>query len=166
MKMPPGVTILRRQQETYMKDFLYGVIDLITYFHNKILSLNDASEMTFTDKELHFIVIGVIGMLMILCIYPIFDRLVKKGKSMAITGIYVVTLLLVLTFAIEIGQKATSTGSMEFADIMYGMVGFFAFFAIFMCVTRGVKFIRAKLAARSEGRSEPRNNPRYFDITQ
>ena len=145
------------QQEAYVKDFLNGVIDLITYFHSSILSLNDASEVTFTDKELHFIVIGVIGMLMILCIYPIFDRLVKKGKSMALTFIYVVTLLIVLTFAIEIGQKASSTGSMEFADIMYGMVGFGAFFVIFMCVTRGVKFIRSKIAARSDSSSKLRH---------
>lgn len=154
------------QQEAYVKDFLGEVINLITYFHNRILSLNDASEVTFTDKELHFIVIGVIGMLMILCIYPVFNRLVKKGKSMALTFIYVVTLLIVLTFAIEIGQKATSTGSMEFADIMYGMVGFAAFFAIFMFVTRVVKFVRSRISSRSVIKTKTRDNTRFFDVTQ
>ena len=85
---------------------------------------------------------------------------------MALTFIYVVTLLIVLTFAIEIGQKATSTGSMEFADIMYGMVGFAAFFAIFMFVTRVVKFVRSRISSRSEIKTKTRDNTRFFDVTQ
>ena len=34
------------------------------------------------------------------------------------------TLIIVITFAIEIGQKVTNTGNMEFADIVFGVVGF------------------------------------------
>ena len=40
--------------------------------HNKILSWNDAYEYDFTDKELHFLVVGVLGMAMIFVIYPFF----------------------------------------------------------------------------------------------
>ena len=36
---------------------------------------------------------------------------------MVIAWIYVFTLIIVITFAIEIGQKVTNTGNMEFADI-------------------------------------------------
>jgi glycopeptide antibiotics resistance protein len=39
--------------------------------------------------------------------------------------------MIVITFAIEIGQQITHTGNMEFADIMFGLVGFIAMFAVF-----------------------------------
>ena len=114
-----------------MKEFLYGIIGLIATLHSKIMGLNDAYEYNFTDKELHFLVIGVIGMMMIFVIYPIFKWLAKNDHIMTITWIYVFTLIIVLTFAIEIGQKVTNTGMMEFADIMFGLVGFLVMYLVF-----------------------------------
>ena len=49
-----------------------------------------------------------------------------------------------ITFAIEIGQKITNTGNMEFADIMFGLVGFIAMFLVFLAV-RGVYHLILKL---------------------
>jgi hypothetical protein len=46
----------------------------------------------------------------------------------------VFTLMVVITFAIEIGQKITNTGTMEFADIVFGLGGFLAMFAVFEAV--------------------------------
>ena len=114
-----------------MKEFLYGIFGLIATLHSKIMGLNDAYEYNFTDKELHFLVIGVIGMMMIFVIYPIFKWLAKNDHIMTITWIYVFTLIIVLTFAIEIGQKVTNTGMMEFADIMFGLVGFLVMYLVF-----------------------------------
>ena len=56
------------QERDFMNSFLYGIIDIITYFHTYFLSLNDSYEANFTDKQLHFIIIGVIGMIMIFII--------------------------------------------------------------------------------------------------
>ena len=56
---------------------------------------------------------------------------------MVIAWIYAFTLIVVITFAIEIGQKITNTGQMEFADIMFGIVGFLAMFLVF-AVIRGI----------------------------
>ncbi len=120
-----------------MTRFLYGIIEVITNIHNRILSLNDAYELYFTDKELHFLVIGLLGMAMILVLYPLFKLLAEHGHTMVITWIYVFTLIIVITFAIEIGQGLTGTGTMEFADIMFGLVGFIVMFAIFS-VIRGI----------------------------
>ena len=53
---------------------------------------------------------------------------------MVIAWIYVFTVIVVITFAIEIGQKITKTGNMEFADIMYGLVGFMAMFLVFAVI--------------------------------
>ena len=52
------------------------------------------------------------------------------------------TLIIVITFAIEIGQKVTGTGNMEFADIVMGVFGFIVMFLVFS-VLRGIyKLIR------------------------
>ena len=102
---------------------------LVAWFsraHDTIMTLNDTFETHFTDKQLHFLVVGGVGLLLILAIYPLFRLLASRHRVLAITWIYVLTVLLVLTFAIEIGQRVTGTGSMDFADIVAGMGGFFA----------------------------------------
>ena len=114
-----------------MTEFLYFIIEIIFKCHERLLSLNDAYEYNFTDKELHFLIIGIIGMVMIFVVYPIFKWLAENYFIMTITWIYVFTLIIVLTFAIEIGQKVSNTGSMEFADIMFGVAGFLVMFFIF-----------------------------------
>jgi len=40
----------------------------------------------------------------------------------------------VITFAIEIGQKVTGTGHMSFGDIVYGLVGFLVMFLVFSII--------------------------------
>lgn len=37
-----------------MKEFLYGIIDIITWFHRKITGLNNVYNISLTDKQLHF----------------------------------------------------------------------------------------------------------------
>lgn len=120
-----------------MKELLYACVGLISKFHDKIMQLNNAYEANFTDKELHFLVIGLLGLGMIFVVYPLFKYLAKKNHEMVIAWIYVTTVIVVLTFAIEIGQKITGTGNMEFADIMFGVVGFFAMFGVF-CFLRAI----------------------------
>lgn len=117
-----------------MKEFLYAIVEYIAKIHTYIMGLNDQYDYNFTDKQLHFLVIGVLGMLMIFIVYPLFKRLARTGHVMVIAWIYVFTVILVITFAIEIGQKVTNTGNMDFADIVFGVVGFFVMFLIFALV--------------------------------
>ena len=114
-----------------MKELLYWAVGLVAELHNAIMHINDANEVNFTDKELHFLVIGLLGMAMIFVVYPLFKFLAKHDHEMVIAWIYVFTVIIVITFAIEIGQKITNTGHMEFADIAYGIVGFLAMFVVF-----------------------------------
>ena len=117
-----------------MKAILYWGVGIVAKIHNYIMGLNNAYETNFSDKDLHFIVLGLLGLGMIFVIYPLFKYLAKQKKIMTIAWIYVTTVMFVITFAIEIGQKITNTGNMEFADIMYGMVGYFVMFAIFAII--------------------------------
>ena len=124
-----------------MKELLYTIIEIISVLHTKLLALNDAYEYNFTDKQLHFIVIGILGLALVFAIHPIFLWLAKRKHVMAITWIYVFTLILVITFAIEIGQKVTNTGSMEFADIVFGIGGFILMFIVFDVIRIIIKLI-------------------------
>lgn len=133
-----------------MKQLLYSIIDLIAKIHGYILRLNDSYEYDFSDKELHFLVIGVLGMAFIFVVYPIFKWLASKDHVMVIAWIYVFTLIIVITFAIEIGQKVTNTGNMEFADIMTGVLGFVFMFFIFAGIREIYKAIRRAVRNRKD----------------
>lgn len=126
-----------------MKELLYKIVEYIAKIHNYLLRLNDANEYNFTDKELHFLVVGIMGMAFIFVVYPIFKWLAKRDHVMVIAWIYVFTLIIVITFAIEIGQKVTNTGNMEFADIMMGVMGFVVMFVIFSIIREIYKGIRS-----------------------
>lgn len=139
-----------------MRELLYAGVGLISKFHDKIMQLNNAYEANFTDKELHFLVIGLLGLGMIFVIYPLFKFLAKRNHEMVIAWIYVTTVIVVITFAIEIGQKITGTGNMEFADIMFGLVGFFAMFgafcflrAIYHGILRLIRYVKEKDSRKS-----------------
>ena len=115
-----------------MKTFLYKIVEYISKFHSLFLRINDKFENRFSDKELHFLIIGFFGMGCIFVVYPIFKWLAKKNHIMTIAWIYVFTLIIVITFAIEIGQKVTGTGTMDFADIMFGVFGFIFMYVVFV----------------------------------
>ena len=117
-----------------LKRLLYWIVGWIARANEHILHLNDAFEYNFSDKELHFLVIGLLGMALVFLIYPLFRYLARRHQEFAITWIYVFTLIVVITFAIEIGQKITGTGSMEFADIAFGILGFVLMYAAFVLV--------------------------------
>lgn len=115
-----------------MKESLYKIVGAIARIHERIMALNNKYEYNLSDKTLHFLVIGALGILLVFIIHPIFKWLARHGHTIVITWIYVFTVMVVITFAIEIGQKITGTGVMEFADIMYGLVGFIYMYIIFL----------------------------------
>ncbi|MBR3292803.1 MAG: hypothetical protein IKI69_00060 [Oscillospiraceae bacterium] len=117
-----------------MKEFLYAVMNWIALVHDAILRLNDRGGACLNDKELHFLVIGLLGMLGVLVIYPLFRWLCRRGRVLTLVWIYVFSLVLGLTFAIEIGQKISGTGTMSFADIVSGVLGFLYMFAVFALI--------------------------------
>ena len=120
-----------------MWDLIYKLTTWVARIHEHILSINDARGWYFDDKQLHFLVFGAFGMLLIFVLYPLFKFLAKRDHTMVITWLYVFTVIIVLAFAIEVGQWYTGTGSMESQDIAYGITGFLVMFFIF-AVLRGL----------------------------
>ena len=112
-----------------MSRFLYWIVERIAEVHSWLLKLNDAYEYNFSDKELHFL------------------------NIMVISWFYVFTLIIVITFAIEIGQRVTHTGAMEFADIVFGVFGFFCMFFVFS-VIRGIYHLILRLIRKKREETE------------
>ncbi len=140
-----------------MADVLYKIIYWVARTHDRILALNDRGGWYFDDKQLHFIVIGIVGMLMIFVAYPIFKVLAERGHTMVIAWIYVFTMILVISFAIEIGQWWTGTGRMEMADVTYGVGGFIAMFIVF-AVLRGFYHFIVRSFRKDERQSQDRGS--------
>ncbi len=128
-----------------MWDLIYTFTTWVAKVHDHLLMINDAGGWYFTDKQLHFIVIGVFGMAMIFVLYPLFKWLAKHDHTMVITWLYVFTVVMTLCFAIEIGQWYTGTGTMETEDIAYGITGFLVMFIIFAILRALYHGIRAMI---------------------
>lgn len=136
-----------------MKDFLYGIVYRLADIHNWILQLNNDFEYNLSDKELHFLVIGLVGMVLFALVHPVVRSLARRGWEMAISWLYTLTLVVVLTFGIEIGQKVTATGSMDFADIVSGVVGFLVGFALYFLLYLVYRLVRRLFASPLEKKS-------------
>ncbi len=121
-----------------MKDLLYQLVDGIAWVHGSVLTLNDRVETNFSDKTLHFLVIGALGLSIYGATQFVFSRLAKSNVAI-ISWIYTLTVVVFITFAIEIGQYVTQTGSMEFMDIVRGLEGVVVFGAVY---AGGAKLLR------------------------
>ena len=128
------------------ESILYEVTMIAAQIHESILHLNDNFELALGDKELHFLVMFALGMMLFFAVHFVFKRLAKWSIT-AISFIYVFTVMTVLGFAIEIGQKITGTGEMDFHDIVAGLYGVLLFFAIYTVYRVAVMLIR-RIAGR------------------
>ena len=105
-----------------MVDLLYRMIYNVAQIHEELLRINDSSELFLSDKELHFVVMGLLGMGLLLVIYPLF-LILSKHNVLTIAWIYVFTVMVVISFAIEIGQRITGSGAVHFPQgLMEGPV--------------------------------------------
>lgn len=58
--------------------------------------VNNNLEPGFSDKELHFLVIGLVGMVPFLLIHPVVIFLTRRGWELAVSWLYTMTLIIVL----------------------------------------------------------------------
>lgn len=133
-----------------MRDIIYLFTTWVARLHESIIGINDSGEYYLSDKQLHFWVIGLFGMALILLIQPIFKGLAENGYTLVITWIYVFTVVLVITFAIEIGQWYTGSGVMESEDVAYGITGFLVLFFIYAIVRATILTIYRMLKSDEE----------------
>jgi len=126
-----------------MRELLYMIIDLFTRFSNLFRRISTKLNLDMSDKQLHFIIIGLLCLGIFLIIQVVFKRL-AAWKISSISFIYTFTIGIVIAFAIEIGQWKSGSGSMEFADIVYGLYGFIVFFVAYQMVMAFYKNLKDK----------------------
>ena len=103
---------------------------LMAQVHDMLMRINDGFELQLGDKDWHFIIMALVAMMLFFMVHFVFKRLAKWSIT-AVSFIYVFTVMTVFGFAIEIGQKITGTGKMDFADIVAGLYGVLMFFAVY-----------------------------------
>ena len=116
---------------------LYEGTMVVAQIHESLMHLNDNFELYFGDKDMHFIVMAVLGMILFFMVHFVFKRLAKWSIT-AISFIYVFTVMTVLGLAIEIGQKITGTGDMDFRD---GVLAFFAVYTVYRLIVLLVRHL-------------------------
>lgn len=114
-----------------MKDFIKIVAGIVNTIHDLIMEMTSNAGLNFTDKDLHLWVFGIIGIISFFAVHLLFKQLAQHSIT-AISFIYTFTVMLVLVFAIEIQQKITGRGQMEFDDAVVSIWGFILFFAVFL----------------------------------
>lgn len=128
---------------------LYEGTMVVAQIHESLMHLNDNFELYFGDKDMHFIVMAVLGMILFFMVHFVFKRLAKWSIT-AISFIYVFTVMTVLGLAIEIGQKITGTGDMDFRDVVAGLYGVLAFFAVYTFYRLIVLLVRHLMRGRKK----------------
>lgn len=126
-----------------MKDFIKIIAEIVNGIHDVIMVMADNAGLNFNDKDLHLWVFGIIGITSFFAVHLLFKKLAKYSVT-AISFIYTFTVMLVLVFAIEIQQKITGRGQMEFDDAVVSLWGFILFFAVFL-VLKGIYILISRL---------------------
>ena len=124
-----------------MRTLLQLLIDLFSIFHSFFVKITQNLGFNFTDKQLHFFIIGIVFLFLYILTDILFRALSKVSISI-ITFIFSFTLSIVISIAIEIGQYQSGTGNMELADIAWGIYGFIVFIFLFEMIRAIHKFIK------------------------
>jgi uncharacterized membrane protein len=142
-----------------VEEFIKLTAEIVNGIHDNIDNTLKSNGHEFTDKELHFWIMGVIGILFFLFSYVLFKWLAEWSITV-IAFIYTMTILLVVNFAIEIQQKITKRGYMEFDDIIAGIKGFLFLFIIFL-VLKSSFYAVNYLLKKSRNEDKPYKSTRF-----
>ena len=137
-----------------MKEGIKLIVEFINNLHDFLIIIFNEYGFNLTDKDLHFWIMGFIGIFIFFSVYVISKWLSKL--RFGITGLsflFTLTFMFVLVFAIEIQQAITSRGNMEFMRCIIGLWGFIVFFIVYICIA--IIFLLSKMGYQKySGRKE------------
>lgn len=115
-----------------MRDIILILSEIMNQIHD-ILMVRVGINMT--DKQLHFWVIGFIGLVTFLVVFVLVKLIqLLKFHTTILSFIFTFIMMTVFVFAIEIQQAVSNSGNTEFADAIAGLWGFIVFFAVYAVV--------------------------------
>lgn len=116
-----------------MEGLIKLIAAIVNELHDILIEVVYGLGFVVSDKDLHFWVMGILGMVGFVFVQVVF-KLLSKWSITSISFIYTFTVLLVVVFAIEIQQKITGRGNMEFEDAVIGLKGFVILFFIYLII--------------------------------
>ncbi|WP_246942801.1 hypothetical protein [Bacillus pinisoli] len=132
-----------------MKEIIRSIANLVNDTHDIIMELSLTLGLNLTDKQLHLWVMGIIGIFIFFNVQILF-KLLAKWSITLISFIYTFTVIVVIVFTIEIQQKITGRGNMEFADAVIGIYGFLIFFFLYL-LGKALGYFSKKLIRNKRG---------------
>ena len=136
-----------------MAELLNIIAYIINGLHDRISIAVKLLKLDVNDKDLHFWVIGVIGIVIFLLTDAFFKKIAKWGISV-VSFVYTFTVLVVIVFGLEIEQKITGRGVMEFKDVVYGLWGFIAIFSVYLFIRLVIYLFSKLLSKKSQRRNQ------------
>lgn len=115
-----------------MREIILLLSEMMNRIHD-VLMYGIGIDMS--DKQLHFWVIGFIGLITFLAVFVLVKMIQKlKFSTTILSFIFTFVVMTVFVFAIEIQQAVTNSGNMEFADAIAGLWGFIVFFVVYAVI--------------------------------
>ncbi|QIZ07562.1 hypothetical protein HFZ78_13145 [Priestia megaterium] len=123
-----------------MKEIILMLTDLLNNIHDFIqLYTSNYLNLGLNDKDLHFWIMGIIGIFVFLVVLILSKLISKMPFGITILSfLYTFTFMVVLVFAIEIQQAITNRGNMEFQDAIVGLWGYVVFFLGFAIISSAI----------------------------
>jgi hypothetical protein len=126
-----------------MRETLTLLAEISNNIHDILVLISQRMGFNLTDKDLHFWVIGFIGIITFSFVLFVFQAISKLRWNVHIFSfIYTFTVMIVLVFAIEIQQGITNRGRMEFEDALVSLWGFVVFLSVYPIV--GISYYYVK----------------------
>ena len=122
-----------------MLDLLKSAVSIINRLHDILLLVVGKLGLRFNDKQLHFWVLGLIGIVLFVAVDVAFRRISKWSVS-ALSFIYTLTVLVVIALSMEIQQQITRRGALDFNDIIAGIWGFIVLLGLYVLVRMAIRF--------------------------
>ena len=132
-----------------MLDLLKSAVSIINRLHDILLLVVGKLGLRFSDKQLHFWVLGLIGIALFVAVDVAFKRISKWSIS-AISFIYTLTVLVVIALSMEIQQQITGRGALDFNDIIAGIWGFIVLLGLYILVRLAIR-VGSKLYQKTTG---------------
>jgi Ca2+/Na+ antiporter len=132
-----------------MREIIWLLTDIVNEVHDVIETIADMMNLNMTDKDLHLWVFGLLGMVIFFFTHILF-KWISIWSIEPISFFYAFTVMVVLAFAIEIQQKITGRGQMEFLDAVIGLWGFVIFFFIYVLLKTFIILVRRFLMKNNE----------------
>lgn len=114
-----------------MVEILVQVANMVNDLHDFIWALSRQLGLPFNDKDLHFWVIGLLGVFFFIFIDNLVRRLAKYNISL-VSFIFTFTILVILVLSLEVQQKIMGRGDMELQDIVSSLWGFLVLFGFYL----------------------------------